>query len=151
MSKIAYLCSHSNWDGPLGQALRDSGQRLGIAVIGMPLEEATPPQFQRAFAQMAEQRLDAVMVSTSGEFLANRKLIVDLAASSRLPGMYPYRDFVEGGGLMAYAPDLAELARQLADQVRRLLGGVKPSDIPVYQPTTFKLKLLLARADEVIE
>lgn len=166
VSKIAYLCSHSNWDGPLGQALRDSGQRLRIAVIGMPLEEATPPQFQRAFAQMAEQRLDAVMVSTSGEFLANRKLIVDLAASSRLPGMYPYRDFVEGGGLMAYAPDLAELARQLADQVRRLLGGAKPSDIPVYQPTTFKLivnlkaanaigltvpQSILARADEVIE
>jgi putative ABC transport system substrate-binding protein len=80
--------------------------------------------------------------------------------------MYPYRDFVEGGGLMAYAPDLAELARQLADQVRQLLGGAKPSDIPIYQPTTFKLivnlkpaqaigltvpQLLLAQADEVIE
>jgi putative tryptophan/tyrosine transport system substrate-binding protein len=166
VSKIAYLCASRNWDGPLGQALRDSGQRLGIAVIGMPLEEATPPQFQRAFAQMAEQRLDAVMVSTSGEFLANRKLIVDLAASSRLPGMYPYRDFVEGGGLMAYAPDLLELARQLADQVRQVLGGAKPSDIPIYQPTTFKLivnlkaanaigltvpQSILARADEVIE
>jgi putative tryptophan/tyrosine transport system substrate-binding protein len=165
-SKIAYLCSHTNWDGALGQAFRDSGQRRGIAVIGMPLEEATPSQFQRAFEQMAQQRLDAVMVSTSGEFLANRQLIVDLAASNRLPGMYPYRDFVEGGGLMAYAPDLAELARQLADQVRQLLGGTKPSDIPIYQATTFKLivnlnaakaiglavpQLLLEQADEVIE
>lgn len=165
-SKIAYLGSHRDWDGALGQAFRDSGQRHGIAVIGMPLDEATPSEFRRAFAQMAEQRLDAVMVSTSGEFLANRQLIVDLATSSRLPGMYPYRDFVEGGGLMAYAPDLAELARQLADQVRQLLGGAKPSDIPIYQATTFKLivnlkaaqaigltvpQLLLEQADEVIE
>jgi putative ABC transport system substrate-binding protein len=165
-SKIAYLCSHTNWDGALGQALRDSGQRLGIAVIGMPLEEATPSQFQRAFAQMAQQRLDAVMVSPSGEFLANRQLIVDSAASNRMPGLYPYRDFVEGGGLMAYAPDLAELARQLADQVRQVLGGAKPSDIPIYQATTFKLivnlktaqtlgltipQSIFVRADEVIE
>jgi hypothetical protein len=78
---------------------------------------------------MAEQRLDAVMVSTSGEFLANRKLmrIWPRTADCRA---CTYRDFVKGG-LMAYAPDLAELARQLADQVRRLLGGAKPSDIPV--------------------
>jgi putative ABC transport system substrate-binding protein len=167
-SRIAYLCSHTDydWDGVWGETLRDFGQRLGIAVIGMPLEEATPSQFRRAFAQIAQQRLDAVMVSRAGEFLANRQLIVDLAASGRLPGMYPYRDFVEGGGLMAYAPDGGELARQLADQVRQVLGGTKPSDIPIYQPNTFKLivnlkaaqaigltvpQLLLAQADEVIE
>ena len=165
-SKLAYLCSHTGWDGPTGQAHRDAGQRLGIAVIGMPLEEATPSQFRVAFEQMAQQRLDAVMVSGAGEFLANRQLIVDWAASSRLPGMYPYRDFVEAGGLMAYAPDLGEQGRRLADQVRQVLGGTKPSDIPIYQPTTFKLivnlqaakaqgltvpRLVLELADEVIE
>jgi putative ABC transport system substrate-binding protein len=165
-SKIAFLCSQAGWDGPLGQALRDSGQRLGIAVIGMLVEEATPSQFRRAFAQMAQQRLDALMVIGAGEFLANRQLIVDLAASSRLMGMYPYRDFVEAGGLMAYAPDLGEQGRRLADQVRQVLGGTKPSDIPIYQPTTFKLivnlqaakaqgltvpRLVLELADEVIE
>ena len=132
----------------------------------MPLEEATPSQFRRAFAQMAQQRLDAVMVSGAGEFLANRQLIVDLAASSRLPGMYPYRDFVEAGGLMAYAPDLGEQGRQLAEQVRKVLGGTKPTDIPIHQPTTFKLivnlkaakaqgltlpQLLLELADQVVE
>ena len=161
-SKIAYLCSY--WD--TGQWVRDSGQRLGIAVIRIPVEEATASQFRPAFAQMAQERLDAVMVSGAGEFLANRQPIVDFAANSRLPGMYPYRDFVEAGGLMAYAPDLGEQGRQLADQVRRVLGGTKPSDIPIYQPTTFKLivnlkaakaqgftvpQLLLEQADEVIE
>jgi putative tryptophan/tyrosine transport system substrate-binding protein len=115
-SKIAALCSHAEWDGVWGEALRDFGQRLGIAVIGILLEEATPLQFPRAFGQIGQQRLDAVFVSGAGEFLANRQLIVDLATSSRLPGMYPYQDFVEAGGLMAYAADLGGLARQLADR-----------------------------------
>jgi putative ABC transport system substrate-binding protein len=165
-SRIAYLGSRAEFDGMLGQAIRDSGQRLGLAMMGASLDQATPAEFRRVFAQMAQERLDAVMVSPAGEFLANLKLIVELAASSRLPAMYPYRDFVDGGGLMAYAPDLAELARHLADQVRQVLGGAKPQDIPIYQATTFKLIVnlgaakaldlalppaFLTQADEVIE
>ncbi|MFI5022401.1 MAG: ABC transporter substrate-binding protein [Alphaproteobacteria bacterium] len=165
-SKIAYLCSHLDWDGALGRDLRDSAQRLGLSLTGILIEEATPAQFRRAFAEIVQQQVNAMMVSTSGEYLANRQLIVELAGTSRLPGMYPYRDFVEAGGLMAYAPDLAELARQLADQVRQILQGAKPGDIPIYQATTFKLIVnlraakalgltippsIFVRADEVIE
>ena len=165
-SRIVYLSSPTSWDGSLGQAVRASAERLGISLIGIPLEAATPSEFRRVFAEIARQQLDAVMVSPSGEFLANRQLIVQLAQANRLPGMYPYRDFVEAGGLMAYAPDLGELARRLADQVRQILNGSKPSDLPIYQPTTFKLILnlkaaktlnitlpgaVLAHADEVIE
>jgi putative tryptophan/tyrosine transport system substrate-binding protein len=77
-------------------------------------------------------------VSPSGEFLAKRGLIVELTADNRLPAIYPYRDFVEGGGLMAYAPDLRELARHLAEQTRQVLHGRKPTEIPIYQATVFK-------------
>jgi putative ABC transport system substrate-binding protein len=80
--------------------------------------------------------------------------------------MYPYREYVELGGLMAYAPDLAEPARHLADQAHRILDGAEPGDMPIYQPTKFDLIVnlktekelgltippsILARADEVIE
>ena len=80
--------------------------------------------------------------------------------------MCPYRDYVEAGGLMAYAVDLAELLRHMAGQVDQLLKGAKPGDVPIYQPTKFELLVnlktakalgltippfLLARADEVIE
>jgi len=165
-SKIAYLVSRADWNGRLGQELRGPGQSLEPSVIGMPLDEATRSQLQRTFAQLAQERFDAVMVSPSGGFLANRQLIVELAASKRLPSVYPYRDFVEGGGLMAYEPDLLELSRHLADQVRQVLGGAIPGDIPIYRATAFKLIVnlraaqalgvtlppaLLARADEVIE
>ena len=93
-------------------------------------------------------------------------MIVDLAEKSRLPAIYPFRDYVEAGGLMAYETDLAELFRRMADNVHEILNGAKPGDIPIYQPTkfTFAINLraantlglrippsLLARADEVTE
>jgi|ERR1039458_3769401 putative ABC transport system substrate-binding protein len=101
-----------------------------------------------------------------GSFLAQRALIVELAEKYRLPVIYPYRDYVDLGGLMTYAPDLGELAQRLANDVHQILGGAKPGDIPFYQPTKFQLLInlkaakalgldlpptLIARADEVIE
>ena len=80
--------------------------------------------------------------------------------------MYPYRNYVDAGGLMAYASDLPELARRVADDVHQILNGAKPGDIPIYQPTKFEFLInlkaakalgltvppsILARADEVIE
>jgi putative ABC transport system substrate-binding protein len=93
-------------------------------------------------------------------------LIVELVEKSRLPAMYPNRDYVNVGGLMAYEGDLGELGRRTADDVHQVLGGTKPVDIPIYQPTKFELIVnlkaakalgltippsLLATADEVIE
>jgi putative ABC transport system substrate-binding protein len=93
-------------------------------------------------------------------------LIVELAEKSHLPAIYAWRDYVEVGGLMAYADDPVELWRRLADDVHQIVNGAKPSDIPIYQPTKSELVVnlkaakaldltfppaLLARADEVIE
>src|SRR3954449_225574 len=128
--------------------------------------EGTPAEIERVFAEMGQQRPDAVLVSGEGDLYANRRLIAELAEKSRLPAMCPYRDYVEAGGLMAYAVDLAELLRRMAEDVHQILKGAKPGDIPIYQPTKFALLInlktvkslsivlppaLLARADEVIE
>jgi len=89
----------------------------------------------------------------------------ELAGKYRLPVVYPYRDYVDQGGLMAYAPDLGELAQRLANDVHHILNGAKPGDIPFYQPNKFQLIInlkavkalelslpqsLVAGADEVI-
>jgi putative ABC transport system substrate-binding protein len=80
--------------------------------------------------------------------------------------MYPFRDYAEAGGLMAYETDLVELWRRMADDVHQVLNGAKPGDIPIYQPTKFDFVInlkaakaldltlppaLLGLADEVIE
>ena len=79
------------------------------------------------------------MITGEGDLYANRQLIAELAQKYRMPTMCPYRDYVDAGGLMAYTVDLAELLRRMARDVQQILGGAKPGDIPIYQPTKFEL------------
>jgi putative ABC transport system substrate-binding protein len=165
VAKVAYLMSGA-WDASSGSASREAGQHLGIALTEKLLLEVNDAQLRRGFAEMAQQQFDAVIVDEGGSFLAQRALIAELAAKQHLPVIYPYRDYVELGGLMAYAPDLGELARRIANDVHQILNGAKPGDIPFYQPSKFQLivnlkavkalelslpQSLIAGADEVIE
>jgi putative ABC transport system substrate-binding protein len=103
---------------------------------------------------------------TAGAWPAEALEIVQLAAKQRLPAIYYSRGYVDIGGLMAYGADRAEMARQSANDVHQILDGIKPGEIPIYQPTKFELVMnlrtakalgltlpqsLLAFADEVIE
>ena len=115
---------------------------------------------------MAQEHVDAVIVSPQPENVYNRQAIVGLAAEMRLPMVYPYREFVADGGLMSYGLNLPDTFRRLAGYVDRIFRGAKPGDLPIYQATKLELVLnmktatalgldvpptLLARADEVIE
>ena len=92
--------------------------------------------------------------------------ITSLAARYGLPAVYPYRFFVQAGGLLSYANDILDNYRRAATYVDQILKGAKPSDLPVQGPVKFHLAInlktakalgldvpatLLARADEVIE
>ena len=94
------------------------------------------------------------------------KRIVDLVTRNRLPAMYPWREAVDAGGLIAYGASIPGMVRRAAVLVDKISRGAKPADLPVEQPTKFELvinlktakslgltvpPLLLARADEVIE
>jgi putative ABC transport system substrate-binding protein len=165
--KVAYLLSNGGtWNGSAGLPDREAAQQLGIALTGNFLAEVNEAQLRRTFAEMSEQKLDAAIVDEGGTFLAQRALIAELAQKHRIPVIYPYRDYAESGGLMAYAPELGELAQRMANDVHQILNGAKPGDIPFYQPNKFQLIVnlkaaksigieipatLVARADEVIE
>jgi len=99
-------------------------------------------------------------------FTNERRHLVDLAAKTRLPAVYPQRDFVDAGGLLSYGPNGPDLFRRAATYVDKILKGAKPADLPVEQPTKFELVInlktakalgltippsVLARADEVIQ
>ena len=77
---------------------------------------------------------------------STRQRIVDLAAQSRLPAMYPDRDYVEAGGLMAYEVNRPDIRRRLGFYVDKILKGAKPGDLPVEQPTKFELVINLKTA-----
>jgi putative ABC transport system substrate-binding protein len=149
MAKVAFLGMRDGWDDSSGQVLREVAGRLGIALVFMVPQQGTPSEMERVFAAMQQQRLDAVLVSGEGDLYAHRKLIAEVAERHRLPIMCPYRDYVEAGGLMAYAVDLAELLRRMADDVHQILKGAKPGDIPIYQATKFELLINLKTAKEL--
>ena len=80
---------------------------------------------------------------------ANQKRIADFALKSRLPSMYVRREFVDAGGLMSYAADLADSYRRVAYFVDRILKGAKPADLPVERPTKFELVINLKTAKQI--
>jgi putative ABC transport system substrate-binding protein len=125
-----------------------------------------PKDFEGAFAMMAQQRPDVLLVLQDALTLEYRKEIIAFALKMRLPSMFVGKEWVVEGGLMSYGDRLPERYRRAADLVDRILKGEKPADLPVEQPTKFELVInlktakaielaippaLLARADEVIE
>lgn len=119
-----------------------------------------------AFERLAAIKAQGLLVLADIMFLSNRRRIVELVAASRLPATYPDRGFVDVGGLMFYGAALPDMYRHAASLVDKILRGARPADLPVQQPTRFRLVIngrtaqalnlelprsLRARADEVIE
>jgi putative tryptophan/tyrosine transport system substrate-binding protein len=144
--------------------------RAAAAALGLNLQPVTEVRrvddFKGAFSTIATAKPDALVVLVDRFLLAHRMEIVSFAAVSRLPVAYPYRSYVEAGGLMSYAANDLEQFRRTAIYVDKIIRGAKPADLPVEEPTKFDLVInlttakalglkipesFLLRADEVIE
>jgi len=170
--------------GLLYEMLRQRAERFGLLTqagsvraelkaaanaIERPLDvfvAGTSREIDVAFASMAQKRVNALLVDANIPFLNHRVQLATLAASHRLPAIYPWRESAEAGGLMSYGTSLRDLFRQVGIYTGRILKGEKPAELPVMQPTKseFVINLptarelgievpptLLAMADEVIE
>jgi putative ABC transport system substrate-binding protein len=130
------------------------------------LNASTPAELDAAFAAIAAQRPDALLIGGDPFYVIQRLNIVAQVARTGLVAVYPFREFVEAGGLISYGTSIANSTRQAGIYVGRILKGAKPADLPVMQPTTFELVINLktaqtqgidvpptlhARSDEVIE
>jgi putative ABC transport system substrate-binding protein len=138
---------------------------LGITLF--PIREVRQAdELDDAFAAIASAWREALAVVADRFLLSHRTRIVEFALSNRLPGVFPYREYVDSGGLMSFGPNNTELFRGAATYVVQVLKGAAPGDLPVQEPTQFDLIVnlktaraigltvdptLLARADQVIE
>ena len=152
-----------------GMTLRYRASEAGAATMGIKVQALgvrTPEDFDQAFAAMVSDMPDAILMVSDVLTTLNRKRVIEFAAAHRLPAIYENEGYVRDGGLMSYGPDLDESLARVADLVDHLLNGNKPAELPLEQPTRFRMTLnlntakalgltvpttLLARADEVIE
>jgi putative ABC transport system substrate-binding protein len=109
----------------------DAAVKLGISLRSV--EVRGRDEFESAFAAMARDRVDAVVVLPDPIFFTARKLVVDLATRHRLPAVFHAREFVDLGGLMSYGSSLDHQFRRAAAYVDKILKGAKPADLSVEQ------------------
>jgi putative ABC transport system substrate-binding protein len=113
------------------------------------LEAQGVHDFDKAFATIKKEGVQALNVLSSAIFTVNRTNLVGLAAKARLPAIYANRDFVTAGGLMAYGMVRSEIWRRAAVMVDKILKGAKPADLPVEQPTKFEFIINLKTAKQI--
>ena len=130
------------------------------------LNASTVSEIDAAFATLARERLDIILVAGDAFLISRRVQLATLTSRDKIPSAYPVREPVEAGGLMSYGENLADFFRRSASYVDKIFKGAKPADLPIEQPTKFELvvnlktartlgievpPMLIARADEVIE
>jgi len=124
--------------------------RAAAAALNLTLrpvvEVRSTHDFLGAFSTIASAPPQAMLVVADRFLLAHRTEIVDFAATNQIPTMYPYRGYVEAGGLMSYAPNDLEQFRRAAVYVDKILKGANPGDLPVEEPTKFELVINLTAA-----
>lgn len=155
-------------DGPINrrlvEQLRPAALQFGIALTLLTI--AKPEELEAAFMAFRDAKAQALIVPANSLVIDSRRRVVDLAAAHGLPAMYEVEEFVAHGGLLSFGPNLADIYRRAAAYVDRILKGARPSDLPVEQPTTFRIAInlkvaaalnlaipptLLARADTVLD
>ena len=164
LRRVAVLYAPDPRVEPTLRELAIAAGPLGIRI--QPQEVRGLEDFDRAFAAMAKERPDALLLLPTALSPAHGIRLVDLALKRRLPAIVQGREVVTAGTLMSYSANWTDIARRAATFVDKILKGAKPADLPVEQPTKFELVInlktakalglevppsLLARADEVIE
>jgi putative tryptophan/tyrosine transport system substrate-binding protein len=133
---VLWNATHPAHPGVLRQ-LDATARTLGVELL--PLEVRGPDDFAPAFAAAAARHADALLTLHDPLTFAHRDELLALAAASRLPAVYEFREWVDAGGLLSYGPSLPDAYRRAGRYVDRILRGARPADLPIEQPTEFEL------------
>jgi putative tryptophan/tyrosine transport system substrate-binding protein len=146
------------------RATESAGRSLGVQIFISSAGRAD--EIESVFSGMVRERVQGVVAMPGPIFLVERRHLSEIALKYRLPVVFPQREYVESGGLMAYGSSLSDLFARAAQFVDRIVKGARSADLPVEQPTKFELIInlktakalgltipqsLLLRADQVIE
>jgi putative tryptophan/tyrosine transport system substrate-binding protein len=127
--------------------VQTAARAFKIKVLSLGVQ--SPEQFDNAFATIRRVHPGALFVLADRLFLHNRARMMGFAVQNSLPGVYPYLELVEAGGLMSYGPSYSDMHRRAAIFVDKILKGRKPSDLPVEQPMKFELVINLKAAKQI--
>jgi len=141
-----------------------AGEKLAVELLKVPAQ--TLEDLDDAFSTMTQEGVSGFLAVASTLIVAQAAPLARFALRHRLPGMFPFKENVEAGGLISYGADRDDLYRRAASYVDKILKGIKPADMPVEQASKYQLVInlktakalgvtvpstVLARADEVIE
>jgi len=165
IGRVAVLSNAANPAAAVGLGYaQKAAKAAGLTLDNIQIGDAS--DLETALTALSGLHPDAASVIGDVGLLAQRRRIVEFMTANRLPAVYPYSEFAEIGGLISYSPDFDALFRQAAVYVDKILRGANPGDLPIQQPSKFKLvvnlktadtlglsvpALILAQADEVIE
>ena len=144
LSRVAVLGPPANRDWP-----EFVNAAVGMGIMLQTLKVRDFKEFEGAFELARRERAAGLIVLPSPLTNSYRKQIVALATRHRLPVMYPLKEYVEEGGLIAYGPNIPAMHRRAAVYVDKILKGAKPADLPVEQPTKFELVINLKAAQQI--
>jgi putative ABC transport system substrate-binding protein len=148
------------YEKEVGPAEKNLGVHLSI------LTASRPSEIDTAFGSLAGRRVEALLLTGHLLYMAQRDRIVALASHHRVPVLYPYRSYVDAGGLISYGSSISEPWQILGNYAGRVLKGERPADLPIQQITKIELAInltsaralglnipetLLATADEVVQ
>ena len=147
-SRIAALNNPANpATAIVSKEINNAAQKLGLNIHFLDVRNTA--EIESAFEAVPKLRPNALVVLLDPLFIVNRQRIVDLAAKSALPAMFPWKEFVDAGGLMSYGPSLAELWQRAAIYVDKILRGAKPADLPVERPQKIAFIINLNTAKQI--
>ena len=147
LSRVAVLYDPARPSAIELKEVQRAARALGLTI--QPWEVRAAHDFEGVFAARSKERPDGLYVIGGVLIRNNEKWTLGLALKSRLPSVYPSRQFVDAGGLMSYGADQADSYRRVAYYVDRILKGAKPADLPVEQPTKFELVINLKTAKQI--
>lgn len=165
MRRLGVLTNPENpMTPPVLKGAEAAARQIGVAFVPVAARDAK--EIDAAFSGFSRDQMDAAIVAPDAFFHSQHQRLVDLAIEARLPTIFAQREYVDSGGLMSYGDSLSEFLRRAATFVDKIFKGATPADLPVEQPTLFKLVInrrtadmlgltiplqLYALADEVIE